>query len=170
MRARVARFLLIVVIGAAVGIAIGGIPKRSRDDGPIRVVTETTLSPGSTTISLPPVGEPPPASQTRPPAEVKVMAHNASSVPGTATRVTNRLKDGGYNTLQAGPDIKKARPATTTLFYAPGFDREATALAEFLKISSDAAKPMPDPPPSPLTKTADVVVVVADDVAKRQTL
>ena len=172
MRGRIARFLLIVVIGGAVGIAIGGVPKRSAD-APVRVVTETTGPTPSTTISLsPPPLEPPPAApaQTRPPAEVRVMAHNASNVPGTATRVTNRLKEGGYNALGPGQDVKSGRPSTTMLFYTPGFEREAAALAEFLKVSPEAAKPLPDPPPAPLTKSVDVVVVVADDVAKRQTL
>lgn len=122
-------------------------------DGGARATT-TTVAPDEAqpTTTLPPV---------RPPAEVKVIVSNGSSVNGAAGAVSDKLKPAGYNLLAAvNATVKVQSPV---VYFTPGFDREAAAVAAALGLdASVVTKPMPAQPPVPDLQSANVLVVVDD--------
>lgn len=78
----------------------------------------TTTTPASTTVPV------------RPPEEVRVVVLNSMGLAGAAGRMTERLEEAGYQTLQADdyePELDPSR-----IWYREGFSAEANVLLEFL--------------------------------------
>jgi hypothetical protein len=115
--------------------------------------TTTTASPDATTTTTLPV---------KPPAQVKVLVLNGSSKNGAAQRAADALKAKGYVTLPSG----NATAVTATIVYfVPGFEREAKAVAAALGSPPlPAVAPLPATPPAP-AGDANVVVVLGPDKA-----
>ncbi len=153
----------IVVVGAVVFGALW-IFARATDSEPLAVTTTTTTStaPSSTTTTT----SPPTTTTTIPtttsttsiasvevrkPSEIKVLVLNAVGTPGLAGRLTARLADLGYVTLDAAdydPLLAQSR-----VWYRPGFGAEALELAAqvpdaLIEVNPDAAT------------DADIVVVL----------
>lgn len=103
----------------------------------------------------------------RQPREVKVLVVNASGVSRVAARVTDHLRPAGYNLL--APTNATPLVDESSVFFVPGFEREAAVLASTLPLPLPpaAVKPMPTPPPLPNTKGANVVVFVGRDLAAK---
>lgn len=115
----------------------------------------------STTTTTAVAGTAPSTAPTaRPPAEVHVLVLNGSGVAGAAGRLTESLKAEGYvtgSTPLAPAD--SARRQGTAVFFRPGFDAEAAAVAA--KAGPGAtAQPLPDPPPAGTVQQAEIVVVL----------
>src|SRR3954452_16702385 len=90
------------VVACCVGLAliIAGWPDRHQDE-PLAVSSvSTTAAPEVTVTTAPPTTAAPALTTAAPtgrqPASVHVIAFNASSVPGSAGRVSTRLKTAGY--------------------------------------------------------------------------
>lgn len=164
MSGRVGQFLAVVVVGTALGVAIAGVPDRSRDE-PLQLTpgasttmtTLTTVPSPSTTVA------PVPTTTLRPPSQVRVITLNASGVAGVARRVTGRLQAAGY--AVAAPADSPRRYQRTEVLHRPGVDGEAAAVAALLGLSPKAVVPMPDPRPVRVPEAADVAVMVGADRA-----
>ncbi len=153
---RAFQLLLVVTVGVAVGLAIGGVPSGSPDE-PLIAARATT-----TTTTTPP--EPAPALTLRPPSGVNVIALNASGVGGAAGRVGTRLQAVGYKVLP--PTVNPTRQAVASVLYRPTFEREAAAVASLLSLGPDVVRPA-DAAPGGSQDTADVIVLVGEDLARR---
>lgn len=176
----------VVACCIALAIVIAGWPDQ-HEDQPLAVRSvPTTAAPAVTTVatlvatSVPATSVPAtfvpatsvPATATapataaagRPPAGVHVIAFNASAVPGSAGRVSARLKTDGYSVGPAGPDKKPARDSSAVM-YRPGFDTEARTLAVALGLDPGVIQPAEAAPGG--WGNAEVAVVIGNDVARR---
>lgn len=99
----------------------------------------------------------------RPPAEVKVLVANGSGVAGAAGRVRDQLAAKNYNVLAATDATSSA--SASVVYFNEGFETEATVLASEL-ATPPAVQPMPPEPPVTDLRGADVLVVLAADLAQ----
>lgn len=106
---------------------------------------------------------PPTTLAARPPREVKVIVVNASGVKGAAGKASEILKPPGYNVLAP----TNANSGETSVYFTPGYDSDATAVATTLGFPLTSVKPLPTPPPIPDSKGAHVVVLVGPDQGSR---
>ena len=134
----------------------------------------TTVSTNSTTAKDEAEGSGTPASSTttaaptttqpaHAPKDVKVIVANASAVKGAAAGGRNALLAAQFNVL--APSNSAAVP-DSSVYFTPGFDRDATAVATALQLPGTTVKPLPSPAPFD-TKGANVVVVLGADAAPR---
>jgi hypothetical protein len=87
----------------------------------------------------------------RQPAQIKVIAINATGRAGVAGQATTRLRDAGYNALAPGnatAAVSASRPASVIYVVTPGYDREALTIAALFRLPDSAVKPLPNPSPS----------------------
>lgn len=102
----------------------------------------------------------------RPPAEVPTIVLNDSGVAGVAGTYSDVLASLGYQLTN--PDGANADApgdaATTIVYFAPGFEAEALAVAAAIGAPDLAPTALPTPPPGP-TADAAVVVVIGTDLA-----
>lgn len=100
----------------------------------------------------------------RPRSEVVVLAVNATGVTGRANDLAKSLEGAGYRIVP--PSSGPGRQPASTVYWTPGWEREAQALAAAIQVPTPiAVAPLPDPPPAPLAG-ANVVVVVGQDLAR----
>ena len=150
----------------AVAVILGVVLLNKADDTPHRVsagpgngvsdttdeVTTTTAPPTSTTAAA------------RPPREVKILSANGTKVNGAAGRVRDTLRAQGYNVLAP----TEAKPVdASAVYFTPGYEREAAAAAQVLKLAPTAVRPLPNPPPLADLRGANVLVVVGPDLARQ---
>jgi hypothetical protein len=119
-------------------------------DGGSAAETTTTAAP---TTTLP----------ARAPAEVKVIVANASDVKGAAGGGRTALANAKYNVLAP---TNAAAAATSSIYFIPGYDRDAAAVATALGLPANLVKAMPAPLPFD-TKGAHVAVVLGADHAAK---
>lgn len=106
---------------------------------------------------------PPTTLPARAPAEVKVIVANASDVRGAAGGGRTALVNAKYNVLAPA---NAAAVATSSVFFVPGYDRDAAAVAAAMQLPATLVKPMPAPLPFD-TKGAHVAVVLGADHAAK---
>jgi hypothetical protein len=153
---------VVVIVGSLLGLAVAGLPSR-RHDAPLRVQSASTSTGPAPAVSTSlPASTSSSAPALRPPSAVRVTPVNASSVPGSAGRVSTRLKSQGWNVQAPGAD-RKAQPASAVL-YRSGFDGEARAVASALGVDPGTLKPLGA---GSVLGDPDVAVVIGDDLAKR---
>ena len=127
---------------------------RGDGDGGSGEITTTTAQ-ATTTTTAPP----------RKPADVKVLSANGTRIAGAAARVRDTLRTQGYNVLAP---LEARNPANASVVYfTPTFDREGQAVAQALRLGPNSVQALPNPPPVPDLRGADVVVVVGPDLARR---
>jgi len=102
---------------------------------------------------------------TRAPADVKVLALNGTTTAGLGSRVSDKLRAAGYNVL-APTDARQKPVASSSVYFAVGYQPEATAIAELLGLQSTAVQPMPAAPPVADTRGANVLVLAGQDLAR----
>lgn len=103
--------------------------------------SSTTTSSTSTTVPV------------RPPEEVRVVVLNSVGIGGAAGRMTTRLGDAGYQTLQA--DDYEPEQDPSRIWYREGFSAEANELLEFLPDA--LVEPLPD---EDLQEGSDLIMVL----------
>jgi len=113
----------------------------------------TTTAPRTTTTTAPKVK----------PSNVPVLVANASGKPGAAGTVTNELQVAGFN-VQA-PINATANVSTSSVYYVAGQKAAATAVAATLHLPPSAVLPYTTAAPVSTIGTAEVLVVVAPDLA-----
>jgi hypothetical protein len=162
------RGLVLLAVALLIGIVLlnatdGDPPGTNLSTNPAtRSEPGDTPSKGSsaTTTTVPPTTTVP----ARAPKDVKVIVANASAVKGAAGKVNEGLKPLGYNVL--APANAATAPASS-VYFTPGYDREAAAIAAALAFPATAVKPLPAPSPVADIKGANVVVVIGADQAAR---
>ena len=119
------------------------------DEGPDSSVdlptTDTTLAP------------------PRDPAEVTVLVANGAGIGGLAGRIAETLN--GANYVTAEPTNTRAPANESVIFYTPGYEADAAAIAALLS-PVPRTEALPDPPPVESIGTANVLVVAAADLAE----
>lgn len=148
-RQDLARLIVLTTAIALVGVAAVQAIRflAGPDDEPGSVAgtsTTTSVSPSTSTATTagttaPPVTLPP----VREPGLVPVLVLNSTRVPGLAGRLTGRLADLGYQTLQ--PDNYPALLEVTAIRYVEGFESEAEVLAGLIPDAHLEAFPGDDP-------------------------
>lgn len=95
--------------------------------------TTTTIATSVTTLA------------SKPPADVKVKVVNATSTQGLAGKVRDTLNGRGYTQVTLGDASTKQ--LQTDIYYLPGSEPEAQAVARALGVNAANVRPMPEPPP-----------------------
>ncbi len=108
----------------------------------------TTTAAGATTTTA--KGATTTTKALKPAAEVQVVVLNASGVAGNAAAVSSKLAPLGYKMLTPG---NATGTTGTTVYFKPGYDGEATAMAASLATPLKSA-----PGASPVVKTAAIPV------------
>jgi hypothetical protein len=149
----------------AVAVLVGILLLNKVDDsksplaGAAQATTTTTAKPpGSTTTTLAP----------HRPQDVKVLTLNGTTTQGAGRRVSDNVKTQQYNMLAPVDATAAAKAATrfTAVYYTPGYDVDARAIAHFLALPATAVAPYPTTAaPVADTRTANVVIVVGPDLA-----
>jgi len=120
--------------------------------GPITTTQQPTVSVIPPTTSRP----------VRPAADVKVLAANGTSTSGLAGKVTEFLRQNGYNVL-APSDA--TRPIENSLVeFKPELEPEARAVAQLLQLPASAVRPLESDPPVADNRNADVLLVIGNDL------
>jgi hypothetical protein len=130
-------------------------------------VPPTTPKPSNTTPSS--VAHTTTTSSTplRAPQDIKVLVANGTSTNGLASTVKSKLQGEGYQTLTSTNSSEQV--TATILYYRPGYQNEAAALAEFLTLSPTAVQAMPAQAPvsnPAAVDGANIIVVAGPDVAQ----
>jgi hypothetical protein len=103
---------------------------------------------------------------TRPPAEVPTIVLNDSGIAGAAGTYSDALLAAGYQLTN--PDGANAdaegNAATTIVYFAPGFEAEAAAVAAAIGAPDLVPSALPTTPPGPIAG-ASVVVALGTDLA-----
>jgi hypothetical protein len=157
-----ARGVALIVAAVLLGIVL----LQATDDGePFAGVdtsgssTETTEAttvtvPGTTATS---------ADAAHNPAEVTVLVANGAGINGLASKIADKLK--AANFVTAEPGNTKAPADESAVYFAPGYQADAEAVAALLSPPPKVA-PLPEPPPVDDMKGAHVLVVAAADLAQ----
>ena len=96
------------------------------------------------------------------PAQVTILVANGSGVRGAAGRVADTLKGSNYVTLE--PTNTKAPAEASTVYFVPGYEADARAIAALL-TPAPGVSAMPAELPVDDLAAAHVLVVVAADLA-----
>ena len=143
--------VIVAVVVALIVLGKGYGPFRSEvSTGSDTPRTTTTIATTVTTLA------------SKPPAEVKVKVVNATSTQGLAGKVRDTLNGRGYTQVTLGDASNKQ--LQSDVYYLPGSEPEAQAVARALGVNAANVRPMPDPPPvSP--GDATVMVLAGVDLA-----
>lgn len=146
-----------VLIGVAILIGLVLLVRGYGQEGALVVLDDATET--TTTTVASPVTTAAPA--VRPPAEVPVLVANASGKAGAAGALAQTLATAGYATVET----TNGSPVTTTLvYYVPGAEGEAKAVALAVGTDPSAVRAMPPTPPVELGG-ASVLVMLGPDKA-----
>lgn len=164
-----------IQIGRAVGLiavaAVIGIILLHRTSSTTTVAAHGTTTtapshPTSTTGTTPTTT----GAALRPPSSVKVLVANGTVAGGgagvsqhLAGTVTQTLHAKGYDTLAAVDANQKV--TASIVYFQPGYEKEAAALAQSLALPASAVQPMPAQPPVASLNGANILVVASTDLA-----
>lgn len=154
-----------VVLGAILLIKGGGIgfdrgdEELTIDSGGDTPAAEATTT---TTTAAP--------STSVPPASLTVVALNGAGINGYAASAQQFLNVAGYTSTTAATAATQS--ATTIVYFAPGFEADAMAVAELFGLPATSVQPIPEG--TQLAREAadvpadtDVVVLLGPDVQNR---
>jgi hypothetical protein len=130
--------------------------------------TTTTTVPGTPSTTAPVVTTTTTTSAVaKAKSKLPVLVANASGKPGSAATITNELQVAGWN-VQA-PINATANVATSSVYYVAGQKVPATAVAATIHLPSSVVLPYTTAAPVSTIGTAEVLVVVAPDLASSST-
>jgi len=161
------RGAILILIALVIGIVL----LQDFDDGPDNI--DVSQTPDATPDTTEPLSTLPSTSTlpVRANKDIKVLVANGTTVSGAAGRVSQPLRDAGYNVLapvDASPAVKANTRASAVYFATPDFEREAQRLREALNIAAPVAT-VPSPPPTADLRGANVVILVGPDLANAGT-
>ncbi|MEM7286573.1 MAG: LytR C-terminal domain-containing protein [Actinomycetota bacterium] len=100
-----------------------------------------------------------------PPAEVRVLVANGTTVAGAAGRTADELQTNrGYNGLTPTNTISGVSVESSAIYYAAGYELDARQIAQILNAAPEAVAPMPSDPPVGDLAEAHVLVVLGPDL------
>lgn len=150
-----------LLIGVAVLIGVLLLNATDSSD-PFEAGADNGAQPAEGTTST--TEAPPVTAEPRPAAEVSVLVANGSGVGGAAGSFSEYLGGLGYQVLTATDATQK--PAPAAVYFVPGFEAEAAAVARGLGVGEGVVNPMPEPPPVADLGTAQVLVVIDEAMAQ----
>lgn len=154
------RAVLLIVAALIVGILVlhrgSSAPTALAVSGATSTTVKASGSHGTTTTT-------PTTAALRNPQDIKVLVANGTDTRGAASLFSDRLHKAGYNTLASTNTTTPA--ATSTVFYAPGYDREAAVVATQLGLQPSAVQPLPQQAPVAQLHDAQILVVVGPDLS-----
>jgi LytR cell envelope-related transcriptional attenuator len=176
-----ALFVAAVAILVAVGTrpSVSGAPSSAKTTVPTTTPTTvpgaggstTTTAPATTTTTTAHHGKKGSGSTTTtttvPPSTVSVVVANATSTNGLAAHYSTVIGAGGW-TMKAPIDAATSE-ATSAVYYAPGFQSEAAAIANSIGVKSTQVLPVSSATPVSATSGLDVIVVIGQDLASTTT-
>lgn len=111
-------------------------------------------------------GEGTPGGQVKPPAEVRVLVANDTTVGGLAGTVTNTLTAEGYATLTPTNSTTQGADAAapSVVYFGQGYRPDAIAVAGLLGLAETSVAQMPETPPVADLGRANLLVVVGADL------
>jgi hypothetical protein len=162
-RANPARGLALIATAVVVGFFLlrNGWDQNAPDVAD--AVAAETPAPGEAPAPGP--GGDPTASTTpiRQPGEIMVRVLNTTQVNGAARNWTERIQQAGYQIVE--PAQAGGATETTSVLFAPGFDREAENLVTQIGAQAGAVAPLADPPQVD-TGGAQLIVLLGGDIAE----
>ena len=181
---RAAGVLALFVVAVAILVAVGtrpsvsGAPSSAQTTVPTTTPTTVPGAGGSTTTTAPATttttshhGKKGSGSTTTtstvPPSTVSVVVANATSTNGLAAHYTTVIGAGGWS-MKAPIDAATSE-ATSAVYYAPGFQSEAGAIANSIGVKSTQVLPVSSATPVSATSGLDVIVVIGQDLASTTT-
>lgn len=159
---------IVLIVGAVI---LGVLLLRSTDRTPAYVKTNAA-APATTTTTAKKTGSSTTvattattaAARAHDPSQVAILVANGSGVKGAAAKVAQTLAASNY---VLKPSTNTTSPASSSVVYfAPGFDPDANAIARLL-TPQPAVKPLPATLPVADLAKANILVVVAADLAGR---
>jgi hypothetical protein len=158
------RYLVLAIAGVLIlgGAGAFGITELSSDDG--GGTARNSVTPGGGEAESEAPEENGQGGRRRVvPANVTVAVLNGTTVPGLAKQVGDKVETHGFQlgTVANTADQEQQR-AESVVLYAPGHEREATAVSRRLSINQ--RQPI-DPPSQELAGDATVVVIAGADLA-----
>lgn len=151
-----------VVLGAILLIKGGGIGfdqtgeeltiDAGSGDSAAEVTTTTTTAAPSTSVA---------------PAELTIVALNGAGINGYAASAQQFLSVAGYSSTTAATAATQTQ--STIIYFAPGFEADAMAVAGLLGLDATAVQPLPEGTqlardPADVPADTDVVVLLGPDV------
>ncbi len=157
-----ARGVALIVVAVIIGILL-----LRATDGPDPFPAGTgPLGDDATTTTAPLVADDPTTTSTPPttvdPSTITVLVANGASIAGLAGDLTQIVADEGFETAEA-TDVDED-VETSMVYFIPGFEEAAMAVAEVFDPVPEVA-PLPDPQPVADLAGANVVVVAGPDLA-----
>ncbi|MCU1372842.1 MAG: hypothetical protein JWO68_128 [Actinomycetia bacterium] len=163
-----ARGIALIVAAIVLGVVL----LRATDSPapvPVKSTTGTTTAttPGSVATGTQTTGTTTPTTagagtKAHNPTEVAVLVANGSRVKGAAAGLATKLKAANY---LVKPSVNtKATASASVVYYDPGYQADAQAIANTLN-PKPAVQPMPDVLPVADRAGAQVLVVIAADLA-----
>jgi len=107
------------------------------------------------------------------PATVKVLAVNGTTQSGIGARTKEVLQGAKYNALAPTDAAAKLKPVkTTVIYYQPGFDVDALAIAQLFQLTVANTKPMPQDMATQVVAsrnvaTSNIVVMAGEDIVPK---
>lgn len=123
---------------------------------PVAEATTTTVPQTTTSTTVPTTTTTAPSTTTVPvrsPSEVRIQVLNSMGLAGAAGRLTTRLAEDGYQTVQAADYSPELSPSR--IWFRDGFSAEANVLLAY--IPDARVEPLPDPQ---VGEGVDVVIVL----------
>jgi LytR cell envelope-related transcriptional attenuator len=149
-----------LLIAFAVVLGLGLLAKSFDDGGPLGTSSGASTGTGQATTSTATKGTTSttaaPASHN--PGEVKVKVLNGTGKAGLAKTGADQLKASGFAALD--PGNTKATVAASAVYFATGFQADATVIGKSFSVPDTAVQPIPSPVPAELGDLGDAVVVV----------
>jgi hypothetical protein len=149
------RGTILVVVAVVLGLVLirNGVDTEVSANGDGGGNTTATTGDGTTTTTA----------ALRPPAQVKVLVANGSGVNGAASKVTTTLQGQAYVT--GNPTDALQRVTATAVYFTPGYEREAQAVATAIGGTAAIAQALPAQLPVADMQQANVLVVLGPDLA-----
>jgi hypothetical protein len=130
-------------------------------DGDGTADTEGVDTDGDGVIDAPADTVPPLTPQPKPPAEVRVLVANGTSINGAAGVATDKLIARNYATLTP---TNAESVESTTIYYEEGYEADALLIAEYLSAQPSQVAPMPATDPGGVDRRgANIVVILGSD-------
>jgi hypothetical protein len=155
-------YMSLIAAAIVFGIVAAGVPS-SRNDPVLHVsssATTTSVPPALAPTTSPTVAVP----AAHSPGAVSVLIANASGNIGAGATRATALGNAGYKTLRP---VETVPSSQTAVYFLPGYQADASAVAALIGAPSAAVQPMPAKTPGTHLRNADVRVVIGPDLAHR---
>lgn len=153
------------VIVAAIAVLLGFLilrdVNRDRDDVSAPITTEAAIVDPSGEVTVAPT-----ETTTLPRSGFKVLVANASGVTGSAGQMSTALQSEQFIVSQPiNADVTYGKQSVTVVFYVPGYEAGATAVAEILGGIQIQPVATPAPVEGGSLGEAQVLVMLGTDLA-----